>query len=90
MPGKSSVVFGKSWCATSVSGSQVFGQALMESCEVGSFKSNPKSHLQVVDQCKEVKTSQVANNLCKWFDSNLSTVACKQFENSLQVGSVAI
>ena len=31
MPGKSSVVFGLSWCDLSVLGSQVFGQALMES-----------------------------------------------------------
>ena len=33
-PGKSSIVFGQRWCATSVLGSQVFRQALMESCDV--------------------------------------------------------
>ena len=31
-PGKSYVVLGQSWCATSVLGSQVFGQASIESC----------------------------------------------------------
>ena len=31
--GKTFVVFGYSWCATSVLGSQVFGQASMESCD---------------------------------------------------------
>ena len=34
MHGKSFVVFGCSWTDMSVLGSQVFGQALMESCEV--------------------------------------------------------
>ena len=33
-PDKSSFVFGKSWCDMSVLGSQLFGQALMESCDV--------------------------------------------------------
>ena len=32
-PGKSSVMFGKSWCDVGFLGSQVLGQALMESCE---------------------------------------------------------
>ena len=32
-PGKSSVVFGYSWCASSVLASQVFSQALIESCD---------------------------------------------------------
>ena len=38
-PHKSSVMFGYSWCVTSVVGSQVFGQALMESC-VGQYNQN--------------------------------------------------
>ena len=37
MAGQSSAVFGWSWTEVSVLGSQVFGQALMESCEGGSF-----------------------------------------------------
>ena len=35
MAGHSSAMFGCSWTEVSVLGSQVFGQALMESCEVG-------------------------------------------------------
>ena len=42
-PRKSSVVFGKSWCATSVLGSQVFRQASMENC------ANPKARLEGLD-----------------------------------------
>ena len=34
-PGKSLAVFGYSWCAVSVLGSQEFGQALMKSCGWG-------------------------------------------------------
>ena len=34
MAGQSSAMFGWSWTEVSVLGSQVFGQALMESCEV--------------------------------------------------------
>ena len=34
MAGQSSAMIGLSWTAVSVLGSQVFGQALMESCEV--------------------------------------------------------
>ena len=33
-PNKSSDMLGYSWCVTSVLGSQVFGQASMESCEI--------------------------------------------------------
>ena len=45
MPGKSSVVFGYSWCATSVLGSQVFGQTLMESCDRSANMYVTKCHL---------------------------------------------
>ena len=34
MAGQSSAMFGWSWTEASVYGSQVFGRALMESCEV--------------------------------------------------------
>ena len=42
-PGKSSVLFNYSWCDMSVLGSQVFGQASMESCDL-SHVTNANSH----------------------------------------------
>ena len=37
MAGQSSAMFGWSWTEVSVLGSQVFGQALMESCGLNTF-----------------------------------------------------
>ena len=37
MAGQSSAMIGSSWTDTSVLGSQVFGQALMDSCEIQWF-----------------------------------------------------
>ena len=43
MAKQSSVMFGRSWTEVSVLGSQVFGQASMESCETA--RGNPYSIL---------------------------------------------
>ena len=42
MAGHSSVMFDYSWCVTGVLGSQVFGQASMESCAVLATPYNPR------------------------------------------------
>ena len=39
MAGQSSALFGRSWTEVSVLGSQVFGQALVDSCEYGNKTS---------------------------------------------------
>ena len=38
MAGQGSLMFGWSWTDVSVLGSQVFGQALMESCDIQEFE----------------------------------------------------
>ena len=45
MAGHSAVMFGWSWTNISVSGSQLFGQASAESCELIGYTSNPTGQM---------------------------------------------
>ena len=48
MAGQSSAMIGQSWTDVSVLGSQVFGQALLDSCE--GFKEKRESVNQLINQ----------------------------------------
>ena len=50
MAGQSSAMFGRSWTEVSVFGSQVFGQALMESCELARSLLTDDLHLSGTDE----------------------------------------
>ena len=71
MAGQSSAMVGKSWTDVSVLGSQVFGQALMDSCDMV-LSSNDYPHILILltknncitqAQCNNIEV--IANTTCE-------------------------